>query len=201
MACDLSDGKLGDRQQIRLAGSVLRLHGHSLQDRADEAGKSSRVRVLAQLPFFDPATKPRLQGGERLVAKGRHVASDHVVFDGASQDGGRDHAAFRPTRHRKLMCGNPKQLGNDIDNMPFPVQASAGGGPLLLPVALERLAIEVRLRHEGRIEALRRDAHGCGEVGDRRPFITEPPEGFAGGGERNIPVESTRSPASATRRF
>lgn len=201
MACDLGDGKLGDRQQICLAGSVLRLHGHSLQDRADEAGKTTRVRMLAQLPFFDPATKPRLEGGERLVAKSRHVASDHVVFDGASQDGGRDHAAFRPTGHRKLVCGNPKQLGNDIDNMPVPVQASAGRGPLLLPVALKRLAIKVRLRDEGRIEALRRDTHGCGEVGDRRPFITKPPEGFAGGGKRNIPVECPRPAAPTSWRF
>ncbi|MNL51083.1 hypothetical protein D3C87_1741510 [compost metagenome] len=83
--------------------------------------------------------------------------------------------------------------------MPFAVQAPAGFRPLLPSVALERLAIEVRLGDEGRIEALRRNPHGCGQIGNRCPLVSESPKGFSGGRKRNIAVESTRSPTPAGR--
>lgn len=103
MACNLRDGKFGNRQQIRLSGSVLRLHSHSLQDGADKASKPARVRMFSQFAFFDAAAKPRLERRECLAAKIGHVTGDRIIFDSACQNSGRDHAAFRPTGKRKLM--------------------------------------------------------------------------------------------------
>lgn len=100
---DLGNGEFGNRQEIRLSGSVLSLHRHSLQDGADKASKPARIRVLLQFTFFDATAKPRLERRECLAAKSGHVAGDRVIFDSACQNGGRDHAAFRPTGKRKLM--------------------------------------------------------------------------------------------------
>lgn len=83
--------------------------------------------------------------------------------------------------------------------MPFTVQVPAGRRPFLLPIALKRLAIELRLGDEGRIKALRRNPHGCGQIGNRCPLVSQSPKGFSGGRKRNIAVESTWSSTPAGR--
>lgn len=70
--------------------------------------------------------------------------------------------------------------------MPLAVQVTAGCRPFLLPVAIQGFAVEIRLGDEGGIEALRGNLHGGGQVGDRRAFVAEAPEGFAGRSQRHI---------------
>ncbi len=45
MAPDLVDRKFSDRQKVRFAGTVLRLHGHALENSADEAREAAGIGI------------------------------------------------------------------------------------------------------------------------------------------------------------
>ncbi len=77
MTCDLGNGKFANRQQLRLSGSVLRLHRHSLQDGADKTSKPARIRVLPQFAFFErsadvPGSAPQGLRAAALAENGQN---------------------------------------------------------------------------------------------------------------------------------
>ena len=169
------------------------LHCESIHHADEEERQGRHIGVRRKIAFAACAFETLAHLGNATFADGCHLLADGFAL-GAGDKGSLDPEAAagisgvggHGDRAAEQHLGNLARLGL--------AKRAAHVAPGTCAVARHRFAEEFGLVSEGGVEARAIDAHGGGQRGKRRAFISLPPEDAHGGIEGQLAVEGPRAP-------
>src|SRR5713101_4581351 len=188
-----SQGHFHDPEQFLPARAARCPHGHSVHDRRDVSGEIASVSVGRKVVVrYRPLEAPPDRHLDRRAARGQ-LAPDRIGRRAARERALHQEASLRVPRTAQLLDGPAQQrLDDGARGRLLESLADVGCRPIV--VAIERLAEQRFLVAERGIEARAVDAHGPGQIRERRALVTFAPEDLQRLVESFVHVEGARAP-------